>query len=86
VNEAIDKLINTKATFVITEPVYLNNQTCVYMVDEGKFYGMGTLENANTFQDKEQLKQFLTKYKSNAFVEGMMVRLTESMNCIVYEK
>nr|MBK9650779.1 GIY-YIG nuclease family protein [Bacteroidota bacterium] len=86
VNEAIDKLINTQATFVITEPVYLNNQTCVYMVDEGKFYGMGTLENNSSLQDKEQLKQFLTRYKSNAFVEGMLIRLAESMNCIVYEK
>ncbi len=66
VNKIIENLQAEKKSYVIKEA------TNYILVDNGKFYGMGKLENESVIADKELLKKQLTPYPENQVLKGII--------------
>jgi DNA polymerase-3 subunit epsilon len=66
VNKIVSVLKEEQKSYLIKEA------TNYILVDDGKFYGMGTLENETIITNKALLKQQLTPYPENEVLKGML--------------
>ena len=66
--KAVEYIRNEQKTFLIKD-----NGHNYILVDKGKFYGMGTLEDEPIAKDIDQLKAILTPYPENEML-GAMIR------------
>ncbi|HVM86798.1 MAG TPA: exonuclease domain-containing protein [Puia sp.] len=72
VKAAIESLQKALPTFtLIDEGRNHNEQSCI-LVEQGKFYGMGYLSAGMTIINKEELKNYLTKYPENDYMRGLI--------------
>jgi DNA polymerase-3 subunit epsilon len=71
VKEAIDWLRSQKETFLIRD-----KQSCV-LVEDGVFYGMGTIDADISITELDTLKSYLTHYPENEVIRSMIRNYTE---------
>ncbi len=70
VNNALQWIHEQKETFFIAEPLR-GNKTSVVLVENGKFYGMGVLDEEPVFSISE-LKEKITPYAENEVIKSMI--------------
>lgn len=77
VNECIHFLENELPTFaLVDDSIRQNEQSCI-LVEKGKFYGMGCLPADVNIYQLEQLKECLTAYSGNAYINSMISQYVE---------
>jgi len=67
VQEAIEFVTEIKPSYYIMDKGRNNNERSCIWVHEGHFYGMGYIPYEEPITDPEQLKDFLTRYKSSSY-------------------
>lgn len=68
VSEAIDALIGNRPSFaIIDKGRTVEERSCVW-VEDGHFYGMGYFPTDTGFNEPAQLKEYMTRYKSNHYM------------------
>lgn len=70
VSKAIEWLQNQKETFVIKEKEFGN--TCYVLVENGLFYGMGTVAEDAVLHQLDEIKKLLTPMPANELVHAMI--------------
>jgi DNA polymerase-3 subunit epsilon len=68
VNEAIYFLIESKETYAIIDKGKTKDEKSCVWVEKGHFYGMGYITNDNTIEEPLELKEHVTRYKSNPYI------------------
>jgi len=68
VHEAIEFVTEIKPSYYILDKGRNNNERSCIWVQEGHFYGMGYIHCEEPITDPEQLKDFLTRYKSSSYI------------------
>src|SRR5688572_23243939 len=77
VDEAIQWLEQLLPSFaVVGEGNHSGEQSCILM-EKGKFYGMGYIPNDIAITDRDQLKEYLTKYPENDYIRGLIYQYSE---------
>ena len=72
VENAITVLQKELGTFAIVEPsVYNKKQSCI-LIENGKFYGMGTVAGNKNMGDIKKLKEALTPYPENETIYSLV--------------
>jgi len=66
--EAVDHLIQSKATFAIIDKGRSEEERSCIWVEKGYFYGMGYFPFDNEIAEPEVIKEHLTPYKSNQYI------------------
>ena len=67
VKKAIEFVTEIKQSYYILDKGRNNNERSCIWVQEGHFYGMGYIPYEVPITDPEQLKDFLTRYKSSSY-------------------
>ena len=67
VQEAIEFVTEIKPSYYILDKGRTNNERSCIWVQEGHFYGMGYIPNGVSVTDTEQMKDYLTRYKSSSY-------------------
>ncbi len=70
VQEAVKWLQGQKETYLIKEEE--SDATSCVLVEEGRFYGMGLINNHADICTLEQLKEYLTPYPENEMIRSMI--------------
>lgn len=68
VQKAVDSITENKASFYIKDKGRNADECSFVYVEQGHFNGMGYISNEAVVKDAEQLKDFLTCYKSNSYI------------------
>lgn len=68
VQKAVDSITENKASFYIKDKGRNADECSFVYVEQGHFNGMGYISNEAVVKDAEQLKDFLTRYKSNSYI------------------
>jgi DNA polymerase-3 subunit epsilon len=71
-HQAVESIKSTQKTYLIKE-----DRFNYILVEEGKFYGMGTIEEETFAYDVEQLKSILTAYPENEVLRSMLRNYAE---------
>lgn len=70
--QAVESIRSEQKTYLIK-----NGSLNYILLEEGKFYGMGTVEDETISYDVEQLKSILTAYPENEVLRSMIRNYTE---------
>jgi len=70
--EAVDHLIQSKATFAIIDKGRSEEERSCIWVEKGDFYGMGYFPFDTEIAEPEILKEHLTAYKSNQYIMQLL--------------
>lgn len=85
VDKAIASLRKSLGTFAIVEPsVYSRSQSFV-LIENGQFYGMGTVPGDNEIDDIEKLKGYLTQYPANETIHSLVKSFIRKNNSRVID-
>lgn len=85
VYHAIETIRSKKKTFVIMDTPGYGSDFCCVLVVNGKFYGMGVMNNRNRIDDLDFLKQKLTVYPENETIQSMISVYAEKFPSKVIE-
>lgn len=72
VDEAIASLRKNLGTFAIVEPSVYSRQQSFVLIENGRFYGMGTVPGNKQIEDITKLKNFLTQYPENDTIYSLV--------------
>lgn len=85
VEQALKTIRSTKKTFAILDQSEYSNDLCCILVEEGKFYGMGTVNKNQIVADVNVLKERLTIYPENETIQSMISVFAEKFPSKVIE-
>ncbi|WP_091526629.1 exonuclease domain-containing protein [Paenimyroides ummariense] len=68
VQQAVNFVTELKPSYYILDKGRTKNEQSCIWVQDGHFYGMGYISNEAVLTDVEELKDFLTRYKSNSYI------------------
>ena len=72
VDQAIQALQENLPSFVITDSGRHNREQSYILIERGKFYGMGWLDEETRITDLGALKDLLTPYPENDYMRGLV--------------
>jgi DNA polymerase-3 subunit epsilon len=67
IQKAVESIRSEQKTYLIRE-----NRRNYFLVEKGRFYGMGTLETAEQQKDVESWKSIITQYPENEVLKSML--------------
>jgi len=67
IQKAVDSITENKASFYITDKGRTADERSFVYIEKAHFYGMGYISCEDPITDPEQLKDFLTRYKSSSY-------------------
>lgn len=77
VDNAIDFLLNNRPTFAIIDKGRTSDERSCIWVENGHFHGMGYIPRDVAIQDPEDVKSYVTLYKSNQYIEQLIFAYAE---------
>ena len=77
VQTALDSYLSKRPTFAIIDKGRNKDEKSCIWVEKGHFYGMGYITTEIVINDPEELKEYLTKYKSNKYVMQLIYSFAE---------
>lgn len=72
VETALENMQATLGTYAIFEPAAFGSRHACVLVENGKFYGMGTIPENMNFTDLEKLKRNITQYPPNETIHAII--------------
>ncbi len=77
VDNAIDYLLNNRPSFaIIDKGRSADERSCVW-VENGHFHGMGYIPRDIAINDYDEVKSYVTQYKSNQYIEHLIFAYAE---------
>ncbi|KRD08353.1 DNA polymerase III subunit epsilon [Flavobacterium sp. Root901] len=77
VDNAIDFLLNNRPTFAIIDKGRSADERSCIWVENGRFHGMGYIPREVAVNDPEDVKSYVTLYKSNQYIEQLIFAYAE---------
>lgn len=77
VDNAIDFLLNNRPTFAIIDKGRSSDERSCIWIENGHFHGMGYIPKDVAIQDPEDVKSYVTLYKSNQYIEQLIFAYAE---------
>lgn len=77
VDNAIDFLLNNRPTFAIIDKGRTSDERSCIWIENGRFHGMGYIPKDVAIQDPEDVKSYVTQYKSNQYMEQLIFAYAE---------
>lgn len=77
IENAVDSLKENRPSFAILDKGRSEQERSCIWVDKGEFYGMGYVSGDIGFAEPSAVKDFLTPYKSNAYVMQLIYSFVE---------
>lgn len=77
VDNAIDFLLNNRPTFAIIDKGRSADERSCIWIENGRFHGMGYIPRDVAIQDPEDVKSYVTLYKSNQYMEQLIFAYAE---------
>lgn len=77
VDSAIDFLLNNRPTFAIIDKGRSADERSCIWVENGRFHGMGYIPRDVAVNDPEDIKSYVTLYKSNQYIEQLIFAYAE---------
>jgi DNA polymerase-3 subunit epsilon len=77
VDNAIDFLLNNRPTFAIIDKGRSGDERSCIWIENGHFHGMGYIPRDVSIQDPEDVKSYVTLYKSNQYIEQLIFAYAE---------
>lgn len=77
VDSAIDFLLNNRPTFAIIDKGRSADERSCIWVENGRFHGMGYIPRDVAVNDPEDVKSYVTLYKSNQYIEQLIFAYAE---------
>jgi DNA polymerase-3 subunit epsilon len=72
IDRAIQSLNENLPSFVITDSGRHNREQSYILIEKGKFFGMGWLDEDTRISDLDMLKDLLTPYPENDYMRGLV--------------
>ncbi len=72
VQNALDQIQNNRPSFALIDKGRTADERSCIWVENGHFYGMGYLPIDSTLNDIEELKDYITPYKSNQYIMRLL--------------
>lgn len=72
VDNALINMRSQLSTYAILEPAAFGNKNVCVLVENGKFYGMGAIQENMNFTDIEKLKRNITQYPENEAIKSII--------------
>lgn len=77
VDNAIDYLLNNRPTFAIIDKGKSKEERSCIWIENGHFYGMGYLPSDVSIHEPSEVKNYVTPYKSNQYIEQLIFSYAE---------
>lgn len=77
VDNAIDFLLNNRPTFAIIDKGRSKEERSCIWIENGRFYGMGYIPSDISIHDPVEIKNYITTYKSNQYIEQLIFAFAE---------
>ncbi|AWK04654.1 DNA polymerase III subunit epsilon [Flavobacterium crocinum] len=77
VDNAIDYLLNNRPTFAIIDKGKSKEERSCVWIENGHFYGMGYLPSDVSIHEPSDVKNYVTPYKSNQYIEQLIFSYAE---------
>jgi DNA polymerase-3 subunit epsilon len=77
VDNAIDYLLNNRPTFAIIDKGKSKEERSCVWIENGHFYGMGYLPSDISIHEPSEVKNYVTPYKSNQYIEHLIFSYAE---------
>lgn len=71
---AVDQLKQALPSFAIRERSYFNGKDLCILIEDGRFYGMGYVEETFELKERDDLRKLLQEYPEYDFVRNMIKR------------
>lgn len=86
VDNAIDYLLNNRPSFAIIDKGKSKEERSCIWIENGHFYGMGYLPSDVSIHEPSDVKNYVTPYKSNQYIEQLIFSYAEKNPRKVYFK
>ncbi|MBB4804416.1 DNA polymerase-3 subunit epsilon [Flavobacterium nitrogenifigens] len=77
VDNAIDYLLNNRPSFAIIDKGKSKEERSCVWIENGHFYGMGYLPSDISIHEASEVKNYVTPYKSNQYIEQLIFSYAE---------
>jgi DNA polymerase-3 subunit epsilon len=77
VDNAIDFLLNNRPSFAIIDKGRSSDERSCIWIENGHFHGMGYIPKDVAIHDPEDVKSYVTPYKSNQYIEHLIFAYAE---------
>ena len=77
VDNAIAFLLNNRPSFAIIDKGRSKEERSCIWIENGHFYGMGYIRSDISIHDPEEVKNYVTTYKSNQYIEQLIFAFAE---------
>ncbi|WP_289665467.1 exonuclease domain-containing protein [Flavobacterium panacagri] len=77
VDNAIDYLLNNRPSFAIIDKGKSKEERSCIWIENGHFYGMGYLPSDISIHEPSDVKNYVTPYKSNQYIEQLIFSYAE---------
>ncbi|MNK72967.1 hypothetical protein D3C87_924540 [compost metagenome] len=77
VDNAIDYLLNNRPSFAIIDKGKSKEERSCIWIENGHFYGMGYLPSDVSIHEPSEVKNYVTPYKSNQYIEQLIFSYAE---------
>jgi len=77
VDNAIDFLLNNRPSFAIIDKGRSADERSLIWIENGHFYGMGYISRDIAINDSEEVKNYVTPYKSNQYIDQLIFAYAE---------
>lgn len=77
VQAAIDDLESNLPTYIIKDQGKNPQENAVILVENGKFYGMGYVQNENPIETIEDIKLYIQPYQDNDYIRVLISKFAE---------
>lgn len=78
VEKAIQSLLSSRTSFAIIDKGRTTDERSCIWVENGHFYGMGYFTSDIAITDPAEIKDYVTLYKSNQYIMGLIYKYAES--------
>jgi DNA polymerase-3 subunit epsilon len=78
VEKAIQSLLSSRTSFAIIDKGRTSGERSCIWVENGHFYGMGYITSDIAITDPAEIKDYVTLYKSNQYIMGLIYKYAES--------
>ncbi|WP_281234990.1 exonuclease domain-containing protein [Flavobacterium gelatinilyticum] len=77
IDNAIDYLLNNRPSFAIIDKGRSTDERSCIWIENGHFHGMGYIPRDVAIQDPDDVKSYVTPYKSNQYIEQLIFAYAE---------
>lgn len=78
VEAAIEQLRSERHNLAIKQKSATVGEVTWMLMEDGQFYGMGSIADSREINDKEQLKELLTPFHHNEFIRAQLLQFAEA--------